>query len=216
VFSIVFACWTVSNMSKSIAETEEIDAIAWLLITTSPQDPTTYFKKAGQMAGSDSTGRHYRHRLLESLRPLLTLFITSHHAPEHPSSGSDNHSLPSNLPVSPHLEYMGACLARLSEFTDCKGSACYQLDKEGSPVMSPATVVWIVATVLRSASSDVATALKSAATLILNISHGALNRQEEQGDPNLHRPVERLVATRLELPYSSGQRQPEIGDSGMC
>ena len=95
VLGIVFACWIFSKMSKSMADTGEIDAIAWLLITTPPQHPATFFKKAGQMTGFDSIGRHYRPRLLESLMPFLTHLITSYHDPEHHSS--DAHS-PSSKP----------------------------------------------------------------------------------------------------------------------
>ena len=47
-----------------MADTGEIDAIAWLLLTTPPQYPAIFFKKAGQMIGVDSIGRHYRPRLL--------------------------------------------------------------------------------------------------------------------------------------------------------
>ena len=53
---IVGACWMVIKMSKSMADTREVDAIAWLLEVTPPQNPAT---KAGQMTGFDSTGRHY-------------------------------------------------------------------------------------------------------------------------------------------------------------
>ena len=119
---IVGACWMVIKMSKSMADTGEIDAIAWLLKTTPPQNPATMFKKAGQMTGFDSIGRHYRPRLLESLMPFLTLLISSHNAPEHHSSGT--HS-PSNLGEDSHLEdieiYL-ACLARLSDFQDSEGT----------------------------------------------------------------------------------------------
>ena len=86
---IICACWAF-KISKSMADTGEIDAIAWLLITTPPQNPATFFKKAGQLTDFDPIGRHYRPRLLESLMPLLTLLITSHHAPDHHSS--DTHS----------------------------------------------------------------------------------------------------------------------------
>ena len=95
VSGFVFACWIFSKMSKSMADTGEIDAIAWLLKTAPPQHPATFFKKAGQMTGLDSIGRHYRPRLLESLMPLLTLLITSHHDPKDPNS--DMHS-PSSKP----------------------------------------------------------------------------------------------------------------------
>ena len=100
VFGIVFACWMISRMSKSMADTGEIDAIAWLLITT-PQYPATFFKKAGQLVGFDSIGHHYRPRLLESLMPLLAQLIASYHTPEHHSS--DSHS-PSSKPRRNKIE----------------------------------------------------------------------------------------------------------------
>ena len=159
MLGIVFASWMISRMSKSMADTGEIDAIAWLLNTT-PQYPATFFKKAGQLAGLNSIGHHYRPRLLESLMPLLTLLITSYHTPEHHSFDSHSPSskprrnykielrreqpsdvlesrygLPTSLSLvdddtgpndeDPHLknlEIYVACLAQLSEFTNCEGS----------------------------------------------------------------------------------------------
>ena len=149
---IVITLWMFSKMSKSMDDTGEIDAIAWLLITTPPQHPVTYFEKVcqmtsdsstGQMKGDNYTGHHYRPRLLESLLPLLTPLITSYHTPEHYSS--DTHSPQSNdvlnrqpqtnlSPVNddmvtidedPHLkdlEIYIACLAQLSDFEDYKGT----------------------------------------------------------------------------------------------
>ena len=268
-----------------MADTGEIDAIAWLLITAPPQHPATFFEKAGQMTGPNSIGRHYRPRLLESLMPLLTLLITSYNAPQHHTS--DTHSpsskhrrnfkielkreqsddalegqyrLPTSLSLvdddtspideDPHLKDMEtytACLARLSEFTDYKGTpAClwedamqhpkleqplidklvefanprhhfqvglrsaatevlknFKLDIEGKPVESPAAVLGSVSTVVERTT-----------IFILNISQRVLNRQE-QGDPDLHMPVELQAATRVE-PHSSRERQPGIGGSGMC
>ena len=73
--------WVSSGMSKSMAETGEIDAIAWLLKSTSSQDPT-FFKKAGQMV----VGSQYQPRLLKSLMPLLSLLITSHHPSREPKT----------------------------------------------------------------------------------------------------------------------------------
>ena len=299
VSAIVFGCWIISKMSKYMADTGEIDAIAWLLITTPPQYPATYFKKAGQMTGFDSIGRHYRPRLLESLMPLLTLLITSYHAPEHQTSDgysptskprrnfkielkgkqSDDvlegrYGLPTSLSLVDDNMHMGgpidedsdahlknleiyiACLARLSEFTDYEGSFwClwedtmqhpkleqplidklvmladprhhfevglrsaatkvlnnYELDMEGNSLRSSVTVLWSVATVLR-----------SAATLMLNVS-GLNSPSQGQGHTNLHRPVD--PSTRVEPVHSesSGEieevkREPagEIaGDSEMC
>ena len=143
VLDLVFGCWMFSKMSKSMADTGEIDAIAWLLITIPPQHPATFFKKAGQMTGVDSIGRPYRPRLLETLMPLLSPLITSYHAPEHHTS--DTHSPQSDgvlngrtltsltlvnddmVPIdkdshSKNLEIYIACLARLSEFTDYEGT----------------------------------------------------------------------------------------------
>ena len=282
-----------------MADTGEIDAIAWLLITTPPQYPATFFKKAGQMTGFDSIGRHYRPRLLESLMPLLTLLITSYHAPEHHTSDSHSptskhrrnfkielkgkqsddvlegrYSLPTSLSLVDDNMHMGgpidedsdahlknleiytACMARLSEFTDYEGSFwClwedtmqhpkleqplidklvmladprhhfelglrsaatkvlnnYELDMEGNSLRSSVTVLWSVATVLR-----------SAATLMLNVS-GLNSPSQGQGHTNFHRPVD--PSTRVEPVHSesSGEieevkREPagEIaGDSEMC
>jgi hypothetical protein len=100
MMGFVFACWMFSKMSKSMADTGEIDAIAWLLRTSPPQDQATFFKKAGQMTGLDSIGCHYRPRLLESLMPLLTLLITSNHALEphfSPSSEPSKQSFKNEL-----------------------------------------------------------------------------------------------------------------------
>ena len=253
MIDVVLGCWMMSKMSKSMADTGEIDAIAWLLITAPPQHPATLFKKASQMTGFDSIGRHYRPRLLESLIPLLTLLITSYHAPEHDTSDTHSPSFkprrnfkielkkeqsddvlngrygilslslvddnvgPGPIDEDPHLknlEIYTACLARLSEFADYEGSFwClwedamqhpkleqplidklvvlanprnhfqvglrsaatkvlnnYELDMEGCPVRSSATVLWSVATVLR-----------STATLMLNVN--GLNSREETGSP---------------------------------
>jgi hypothetical protein len=93
---IIITLWMFSKMSKSMADTGEIDAIAWLLITTPPQYPVTFFKKASQMTGDKSTGCDYRPRLLESLLPLLTPLITSYRTPELEHLSSDTHSPQSN------------------------------------------------------------------------------------------------------------------------
>ena len=240
---IFSAIWMFSKMSKSMADTGEIDAIAWLLKTAPPQHPATLFRKAGQMTSFNSIGRHYRPRLLESLMPFLTLLISSHH-PEYYSP--DTHSPLSSPsfdedPHSKNLEIYIACLARLSEFTDYEGGfwclredarqhpkleqllidklvvlasprnrfqdglrsaatkvlSNYELDTEGKPVGSPATVEWSATVVLRRAVSSVATALRSVAS-ILNV-----NSHEEQRHPDLHRPVE--LASRVEPPHSSGE-----------
>src|SRR6202044_1986556 len=82
--------------------------IAWLLRTSS-QDPTL-FKKAGQIV-STSRGRHYKSRLLGSLMPLLYPLIVSHR----PEMLNEESQLEK-------LEIYVSCLARLSAFTDSKGS----------------------------------------------------------------------------------------------
>ena len=247
VLGIIFACWMVSKMSKSMADAGEIDAIAWLLITTPPQYPSRFFKKAAQMTSLNCIGVDYRPRLLESLMPLLSLFIILHHVPEHPTGSSDAYSPSSKLsfdedPDMKNLEIYVACLARLSEFQDYEGSlGClwedarkhpkleqqlirrlvvlanpqhgfqvglrnaatkvlknYGLDAKGnpSPVESSATVGSNVSTFLRSAASW---------SWMLNASHGGgLNSQEEQGRPNLHRPIEPAT---VEVPQSAGETE---------
>jgi len=126
VLDIALTIWMFSNMSKSMANTGEIDAITWLLKTAPPQYPAAFFKKAGQMIGLDSVGCHYRPRLLESLIPFLNHLIISHPASQHPSFDTHSPSASLNLDEdthSPkHLEIYIACLARLSEFTDNKGT----------------------------------------------------------------------------------------------
>ena len=83
----------------------------------------------------------------------------------------------------------------------------YGLDIEGNSVMNHATALWSVATVLR-----------SAATMMLNV-NGLNSQHLERGHPNLHRPMG--PATRVEPAHSFGEievakRDPEIGDTGMC
>ena len=82
----------------------------------------------------------------------------------------------------------------------------YDLDMEGIPVGSPTTIepAWRVATVLRGAAS-----------LILNV-NGSNRQDSEDGQPNLHRPVD--PDTRVEPAHMSGEIEevkPEIGGSGM-
>ena len=92
---LILFSWISSGMSKSMAKTGEIDAIAWLLRSTSSQDPT-FFKKAGQLVSlpAYSNSSQYRPRLLKSLMPLLSLLITSYRAPQEPS--------PDPSPLSQH------------------------------------------------------------------------------------------------------------------
>ena len=186
IFGFFFGCWMIGKMSKSMADTGEIDALAWLLITTPPQHPATFFKKAGQMTGVDSIGRHYRPRLLESLIPLLTPLITSYHPPEHHSS--DTHSPQSDAvlnvqpqtnlspvnnivpidedPRSKDLEIYIACLARLSEFTDCKGTFwCLREDAMQHPKLEQPLIDKLVELAKPLRHSQV---VKSAASKVLN------------------------------------------------
>jgi len=100
--------WIASGLSKSMAETGEIDALAWLLKTTPTQNPAL-FKKASRIASSSD----YRSRLLESLMPLLSSLITLHHTTHKPGDPFEN-----------DLETYVSCLADLSNFTDEKGSIC--------------------------------------------------------------------------------------------
>ena len=230
--------FTFSKMSKSMADTGEIDAIAWLL-KTAPQYTAALFKNAGQMTGLDSIGYHYRPRLLESIMPFLSFLIISHHAPEHHSSVNNIHSPSSRLstdedPPLKNLEIYIACLARLSDFSDHKGNfSClwedemqhakleqplvdklvvlanprhgfqvslrsaatkvlnnYELDMEGEPVRSPATVEW-----------SVGSGLRSAASFMLNATS---HREQEVGQPNLHGQMPVELATRVE-PHSTGE-----------
>jgi hypothetical protein len=231
-----FACCMLGKMSKSMTDTGEIDAIAWLLITTPPENPATLFKKAGQMTGFDSIGSYYRPRLLKPLMPLLALLITSYHAPEHLSSNihSPSPEFRRNLvnddvvpieedPNSINLEIYVACLARLSDFTDYKGTFwCLWEDSMQHPKLEEALIDKLVVLAnprhqfqvgLRSAAAKVlnnygldikgnplrspANVLwRSAATLMLNVN--GLNSQEEGGH---YRPVE--LATRVEPAHSS-------------
>ena len=179
--AVISACWMFRKLSKSMADTGEIDAVAWLLTTTPPQYPATFFKKAGQMTGIDSIGRHYRPRLLESLMPLLTLLITSYHAPEHHSSGTHSPQSDDSLnglvdddmvPIDedPHLKNLEiyiACLARLTDFTDCKGNFwCLREDAKQHPKLDQPLIDKLVELV--DPQCHFQDSLRSAATKVLN------------------------------------------------
>ena len=152
VLGLAFACWMFSKMSKSMVETGEIDALAWLLITIPPQDPATFFKIAGQMTRAGSSGFDYRPRLLESLLPLLTLLITSHNTH---STNEDS-----------HLEIYIACLARLSEFTDDKGTFwCLREDAKQHPMLDQKLINKLVE--LADSPHDFQGGLKDAAANVL-------------------------------------------------
>ena len=170
LFAVVFACWMASKMSKSMADTGEIDAIAWLLITTPPQYPAIFFKKAAQMTCLDSIGVDYRPRLLESLMPLLTHFIVSHHAPERPNSDT-SHPSSSNWsfvedPDLENLEIYVACLARLSDFEDCEGNLwCLKEDARQHPKLEQPLIRKLVE--LANLRHGFQVGLRSAATRVL-------------------------------------------------
>jgi hypothetical protein len=170
VLSVVLV-W--GGMSKSMADTGEIDAISWLLKTAPPQNSAlaASFKKAAQMTGIDSIGCDYRPRLLESLIPFLSLLIISHQAPEHPSSATPSPSSNPSFDEDPHLknlEIYTACLARLSEFTDSKGSFKYLWeDAKQHPKLEQALIDKLVTVVLANPQDRSQDGLRSAATKVL-------------------------------------------------
>jgi hypothetical protein len=173
------SCVMLCRISRSMTDTGEIDAIAWLLITTPPQNPLTLFKKAGQMTGIDSIGRHYRPRLLESLMPLA-LLITSYHAPERLISDSHSPSSEPRLnlvnddvvpieedPNLKNLEIYVASLARLSEFKDYEGSFwCLREDAMQHPKLEQPLIDKLV--VLAHPRHQFQVSLRSAAAKVLN------------------------------------------------
>ena len=112
VLVLFFTGWMGSRMAKSMVEAGEVDAIAWVLTSTSSQDPES-FKKAGQIASLGTDGPHYRPRLLKSLMPLLSLLITSHR--------NDRIDMLEGQQMH-HLEIYVSCLAILSDFEDYEGS----------------------------------------------------------------------------------------------
>ena len=207
LFSIVFACWIASKMSKSMADTGEIDAVAWLLITTPPPDPEIFFKKAAQLADFGSTGVDYRPRLLESLMPLLNHFIISHHSPERPDS--DTSHPPSKLE---NLEIYVACLARLSDFKDCEGNLwCLLEDARQHPKLEELLIHKLVE-LANPRDKYYQVSLRNAATRVLENFGLDAEGSVVQGDPNLHRPVGQATAIRVEPPHSSG----ETGEPSAC
>ena len=162
-----FGGWMSSRVSKSMTETAEVDAIAWLLRATPSQDPT-FFKKAGQIV-STSHGRYYKSRLLESLMPLLSPLIASHR--------TEMLNEDSQLEK---LEIYVSCLARLSAFRDYKGSFWRMREDamQHPPLDCPLrNKLMELATNPRYSSS-----LKRAATEVLNnYKTNGLERQERSG-----------------------------------
>ena len=185
-----FLCLMVGKMSKSMTDTGEIDAMAWLLITAPPQYPATLFKKVGQITVFDSiqVGHYYRARILQSLMPLLTLLITSYHTPvndtHHTSSSkiskteSQGEKSGDGLPTSQgvvdndkgpidedlkNVEIYTSCLARLSDFRDFEGGFwCLREDARQHPKLEELLVKKLVWFVDNSQDG-----LKSAATKVL-------------------------------------------------
>jgi len=141
-----------SRLAKSMAKTGEIDAIAWLLRSTSSQS-RELFEKAGKIARSDD-GAH-KPRLLESLMPLLSSLIASY-----PTEMLDDDLQRENL------ETYVSCLALLSAFTEEKVS-CVHLrlreDAKRHPRLEPS----LRNKLLEFKSAEDSSNLKSAATAIL-------------------------------------------------
>ncbi|KAF8811283.1 hypothetical protein BYT27DRAFT_6462320 [Phlegmacium glaucopus] len=110
-------------LAKSTKETREIDAIAWLLNSTS-SDSRSLFMKAGKITSSSGDakggvrggvrGGEYKPRLLASLMPLLSSLITSPRTDTQAKLHED--SEPTDLEV-----YV-SCLAQLSDFEKYTGS----------------------------------------------------------------------------------------------
>ena len=185
IAGLFFAFFIFFKMSKSMADTGEIDAMAWILITTPPQDPVTFFKKAGQMTGDKSVGCHYRSRLLESLMPLLIPLITSYlHRDEDP--------------YFKNQEIYIACLARLSDFEDNKGTwQCLREDAMQHPNLEPLIPTLVV---LARPQLDFSVRLRSAATKVLK--NYKLNREGQ--------PLERHTITDLEIHVATDPRGETI------
>ena len=163
--------WVSSGMSKSMAETGEIDAIAWLLKSTSSQDPT-FFKKAGQMV----VGSQYQPRLLKSLMPLLSLLITSHHPSREPKTTP--HRIPERSDSDPSSLSSKAMLKLLKEKNiDLNKQRFKGLPVSLNPVpRADPTVATTSHHVLNSDSSSFLPKAKSKSLEVQNIE---LNKQHE-------------------------------------
>lgn len=110
MISLLIFCWMADRLSKSLSVTGEIDAIAWLLKTTSKADSRDLLQKAGQLANSDANSG-YKSRLLELLFPFLLSLIKDH------TESSDGSGLE-------YLEAYVLCLAQLSDFKEDPGEGC--------------------------------------------------------------------------------------------
>jgi hypothetical protein len=105
--SLLVFGWMANRLSKSLSVTGEIDAIAWLLKTTSKVDSRDLLQKAGQLANSD-VNSSYKSRLLELLFPFLSSLIKDH------TENPDGSGLE-------YLEVYVSCLAQLSDFKEDPG-----------------------------------------------------------------------------------------------
>ena len=104
---LAMAGWIGTQVSKSMAETGEIDAIAWLLKVKPSQDPAS---NDSRWASLDSIAEPYRPRLLKSLMPLLSSLITSHNIEDYSESATKN------------LLIYVSCLAKMSDFKNEEGN----------------------------------------------------------------------------------------------
>lgn len=99
-----FYGWMASQMSKSLDETAEIDAIIWLLRSKTSPNPDLLEKACRIVSGP--SGRHYQPKILESLMPFLSSLIVSNR----PDMGVEE------------LKRYLSCLAYLANFENQKGS----------------------------------------------------------------------------------------------
>ena len=130
--SVVFAVIAVYAIRtyKFIPDTGEADAIAWLLKSTSSQDPSL-FKNAGRIADKS---QHQKALLLNTLLPLLSPLITSQNRHQDEQD----------------LETYVACLAQLSAFADAEGSFW----RNESAVVHPPLPDTSLPTILRNLESE--------------------------------------------------------------
>ncbi|KAF8801147.1 hypothetical protein BYT27DRAFT_7115509 [Phlegmacium glaucopus] len=163
-------------LAKSTKETREIDAVAWLLNSTS-SDSRSLFMKAGKITsgkGDDARGGDYKPRLLASLLPLLSSLITS------PRTKVDEDSKPTDLEV-----YV-SCLAQLSDFVRDTGSwrLLHEDGKRHSKLEPPLVtkLVWLATNPL--ALEQCGENVKKAAIAVLHNhrmdEHGKTKKQKKQ------------------------------------
>jgi len=138
-----------SHIFKFLPDTQETDAIAWLLNRTSSQEPS-YFQKAGQISehsnhqpkqpeDGSAPAHNFDHRkasLLTSLLPLLSSLITSkiQYRASQQKGTEDSASQEKGMK---DLEIYVACLAQLSAFTKSPGSFLRNQSALEHPSLSP-------------------------------------------------------------------------------